>query len=430
MSNEKSNNSLDSPYPLKQKFNKIVLPGFVVMAIVIIVALSQTSIFLIQKAYLNIAENRSSIIDKALRLDAPLAWKELQATTQPKNLYQTPKGKILLNALRKEVIELGLTQLKVYGKDALIIYSSNEKQIGNYDTSLGYKNALAGEHSLIEKDTITGKLYELYVQVPNNSHGIIMELYEPVSYLNRLLVATVTPIAILMLLMLGVVIFLTKSLIIHAQNDINYRTNIIFDYKDRLQQLVSREAANTLRKNKDNGSINPKIAEVTILFSDIRGFTNYCDNKSPEKIVSFLNQILDTEIQAIEKCQGDIDKIIGDAVLAFFQGENSKISAYTAANDILINLFRESHPRSVGIGIYTGNVVIGTIGGSNRKDFTVIGDAVNIASRLCSEAKQNEIVIDTETYAALSKETIETESLFVKGKSKPINVHRIKLNRI
>jgi len=429
-SKQESKNSFDKPYPLKQKFYKIVVPGFIVMAIVIVIALSQTGKFLIQEAYLNISENRSSIIDRALKHETSDSWKELQTSTQPQNFYKTPKGQKLLNALRDEVGELGLSQLKIYGKDALVLYSSNEIQIGTFDPSPGYEDAVNGKHSLVEKDTALGTLYELYVKVPNNPYPTVMELYEPVSYLNKLLISTLTPIVVFMLFTLGVILWLMRKLVIYAQNDIVYRTNIILDYKERLQQLVSREAVNTLRSNKINDPVNPKIVTVTILFSDIRGFTDYCDNKSPEKIVSFLNQLLGIQIQAIEQYQGDIDKIIGDAVFAFFQGDNSESLAFAAAHDILLNLSKKNYSRGVGIGIYTGEVIIGTIGGSSRKDFTVIGDAVNIASRLCSEAKENEIVIDIETYAAVSKEKIEMESLQLKGKSQPINVHRIKLNSV
>jgi len=430
MTKTESKSNFDTPYPLKQNFYKIVAPGFIVMAIVIIIALNQTGKFLIQKAYLNISEKRSSIIDRALKQEASDSWKELQASTQPQILYQTPKGKLLLNALREEVEELGLSQLKIYGKDALILYSSNEKQIGTFEPSSGYEDAITGKNSLIEKDTGSETLYELYVKVPDTPYPTVMELYEPVIYLNKLLISTLTPIVLFMLLTLGIILWLIRKLVIHAQNDIIYRTNIIIDYKERLQQLVSREAASALQLNKNNDPINPKIETVTILFSDIRGFTDYCDNKSPDKVVSFLNQLLGIEIQAIENHQGDIDKIIGDAVLAFFQGENSEASAFSAAQDILLNLSKESYPRGVGIGIYTGEVIIGTIGASNRKDFTVIGDTVNIASRLCSEAKQNEIIIDIKTYAAISKEKIKMENLRLKGKSQPINVHRIKLNTV
>ena len=163
MTKTESKSNFDTPYPLKQNFYKIVAPGFIVMAIVIIIALNQTGKFLIQKAYLNISEKRSSIIDRALKQEASDSWKELQASTQPQILYQTPKGKLLLNALREEVEELGLSQLKIYGKDALILYSSNEKQIGTFEPSSGYEDAITGKNSLIEKDTGSETLYELYV---------------------------------------------------------------------------------------------------------------------------------------------------------------------------------------------------------------------------------------------------------------------------
>jgi class 3 adenylate cyclase len=425
MTQQDLNSTLDTPYPLKQKFLKIILPGFVLISLVIAIVISQGGSLLIQKFYLRISENRSAVIDRALNAEAPYAWKQLQTTTQPKQVFQTQKGAVLLISMRNEVKELGLSHLKIYGKNALILYSSNEYQIGTYDLSPGYKKAVKGKRSLIEKQTDSGALYELYVKVPNTSYGTVMELYEPVNYLDKITLSVMIPVIGFLFAILIVLGWLMKILVFHAQKDINYRTHLIFEYRNRLQQLVSREAADTLRSATGKSDIVPKRVIVTVLFSDIRGFTDYCENESPETVVSFLNQLLSIIIETIEQNQGDIDKIIGDAVLAFFQGENAQANALVAAKETMKKLARKKFPRSVGIGIYTGVAVIGTIGASNRKDFTLIGDTVNIASRLCSAAQENEIVIDTASCQAARMEETNTEKLRVKGKEKAIDVCRI-----
>lgn len=378
-----------------------------------------------KQIYLKISESRSTIIDRALNDKASSAWKQLQIESQPWRIYHTNDGEVLLKLIRDEVKELGLSHLKIYGEKALVIYSSNEEEIGSHDSSIGFEAAYQGNNSLIEKKTSSGTLYELYIKVPSNTYGTVMELYEPVDYLNKITNSLVIPLVAFSFAMLFILGWLMKKLVFRAQKDIDYRTQLIFDYRDRLQQLVSKEAANTLRSSVGNSLVIPKRVKVTILFTDIRGFTDYCEHESPETIISFLNQILGITIQTIEKHQGDIDKLIGDSVLAFFQGEDAEISALTAAQEVLNNLHQENFPRGVGIGIYTGNAVIGTIGADNRKDFTVIGDTVNVASRLCSAAKENEIVIDAASCEAAHIEDMKTEKLSVKGKKKQVEVCRI-----
>ena len=105
-------------------------------------------------------------------------------------------------------------------------------------------------------------------------------------------------------------------------------------------------------------------------------------------------------VDAITRAGGDVDKMIGDAVLARFQGAQAEASAIAAARGALRNLEQADLPRGVGIGIYTGDVISGTVGSTDRMDFTVIGDSVNIAARLCSAAARGEIVADAATVKA------------------------------
>ena len=122
------------------------------------------------------------------------------------------------------------------------------------------------------------------------------------------------------------------------------------------------------------------------MFSDIRDYTSYAEAHSPEQVVAMINDLMTVQVNAIRTRGGDIDKMIGDAVLALFSGPDAAGHAIDSAKAILEHVGAGNYPRRVGIGIYTGEVVSGAIGPADRRDFTMIGDSVNIAARLCSAA--------------------------------------------
>lgn len=418
--------SFESPYPLQSRFRKIILPSLLFLTVLIGFIMSNGSSWLTETIYLEISENRASVIHRALSDKDHQAWEDLQVSTTPNDLYATAKGKHLLHTLRDEVKELGLSHLKVYGHDGLLLYSSEEEQIGTFDPSTGYMNALKGIRTLVEKSLSDGqKLYELYVKVPDAKHPIVMELYEPVDYLDKITLKVITPATIVPV---GVLVFLAfgmSKLVHHAQADINYRTDLLAEFRGRLQRLVSNEAVETIRFSTGKGDVASRRIRATILFSDVRGFTGFCENETPESVVSFLNQSLGIMIDAVRDNDGDVDKMIGDAVLAHFQGEGAEERALKAAHQAMTKTKDANLPRGIGIGIYSGDVVVGTVGAANRMDFTVIGNTVNIASRLCSAANEGEIVIDQDSIrASMIAQTGQMESIQVKGREQPLTIMR------
>ncbi len=163
-------------------------------------------------------------------------------------------------------------------------------------------------------------------------------------------------------------------------------------------QYVSEEVKERLLR--DPHAKRGERKEVVVLFSDLRGFTEYGESADPEEIVERLNAYFDAMGGAIAEHGGVIDKFIGDAVMATFGGlvplENPSASGLAAAREMRRRLEalnarwrREGRvPFDSGIGLHVGEVVLGAIGSQQRKDFTVIGDAVNTASRVESLTKQ------------------------------------------
>ncbi|RME04717.1 MAG: FHA domain-containing protein [Planctomycetota bacterium] len=179
---------------------------------------------------------------------------------------------------------------------------------------------------------------------------------------------------------------------------------------------------------------------VTIFFSDIRSFTTLSEGLSPQELVAQLNEYFSEMTKCIFDYQGTIDKFIGDAVMSvfgppYYPKPDHPIMAVRAAiaqQKRLVELNKkwesEGRPRfDVGIGINTGKVMVGNIGSERRMEFTVIGDHVNIASRLCGKAAGGEIVISEFNYPMISQyfPCEEMEPVPLKGKTKPVKLYRV-----
>lgn len=195
-----------------------------------------------------------------------------------------------------------------------------------------------------------------------------------------------------------------------------------------------------MSQSTDSGGEKKKLV---ILFCDIRGFTAYSETKNPEDMVSELNDYFNEMAKAIVFESGTIDKFIGDAIMAVFGGaiplDNPCESALNAAVHMRRNLQKLNERRAVngavpvknGIGLHYGEAFIGSLGSSERKDYTVIGDAVNTASRLESLCKQarRDILISEEFYSQLGpdyKKNCEPAGSYpVKGKSEELKVYSL-----
>lgn len=181
--------------------------------------------------------------------------------------------------------------------------------------------------------------------------------------------------------------------------------------------------------------------EVTILFSDIRGYTTLTENLGAAEVVSLLNQYFETMVEAVFNHEGTLDKFIGDALMAVFGAplplENHAWMAVQAALDMrkrleIFNYRRilAAQPKiAIGIGISSGEVVSGNIGSHKRMDYTVIGDGVNLSSRLEGVTKEYgcDIILSEFTYNLCSDRiwVRELDKIRVKGKHEAVNVYEL-----
>ena len=179
--------------------------------------------------------------------------------------------------------------------------------------------------------------------------------------------------------------------------------------------------------------------DIAVLFVDIRGFTTMSEVLSPEQVVEILNHYLALTTEAIFKNKGTLDKFVGDATMAVFNSpfdlDDYEFRAVCAAMDIVergVALEAELHEKygrtvGFGVGVNCGPAVVGNVGCENRMDFTAIGDTVNTAARLESNAKKGQVLISDSIYERV-KDRIEVEEVGeipLKGKSKGVFVYSV-----
>ncbi|MCX8081806.1 MAG: adenylate/guanylate cyclase domain-containing protein [bacterium] len=170
---------------------------------------------------------------------------------------------------------------------------------------------------------------------------------------------------------------------------------------------------------------------ITVLFADIRGFTSYADNHSPEETFSFLNRVLSIMTDAIFKFGGTLDKFIGDEVMGIYgapvDDPEHALNAVYSGIEMIKKIQEFSGDVQIGLGINTGKAVIGNIGTTQRMEYTAIGDTVNVAARIEELTSGGEILIGEETYNLVKERVIcEPAGVFtIRGKQDKLKLYRV-----
>lgn len=199
--------------------------------------------------------------------------------------------------------------------------------------------------------------------------------------------------------------------------------------KERLAMstFLSQATYEHIRQNPESPSAISERTSMAILFSDVRQFSNFAETRDPEAVIELLNQVLSTEAEIVKKHSGDIDKFVGDALIAWFSGEDRCYRAVCAANEMIDALeirFHGGPGTRVGIGIHAGEVVVGSIGSKARKDYTAIGSVVNMAARLCSNAHPGQVLVSEAVKVELGNKVVlqALSPIALKGFSVPVPV--------
>ena len=231
------------------------------------------------------------------------------------------------------------------------------------------------------------------------------------------------------------------GLIINALNAMGQGLVRKAQVEDMLRRVLDRDVANKLLAEIEPVKVGGDRVEATVLFADIVGFTSLSETMSPEQVSEFLNDYFHYVDACARFYFGTIDKFIGDGVMVVFGAlrPDPAHHYHAVACAVLmqrliaqINLRRSAQQLPIAqlrIGINSGEMLAGMIGSSQRMEYTVVGDAVNLASRLCSEAQPGQIVVEENIYHHLVKEhnldVTSPRQINVRGKQNPITIYTV-----
>jgi len=212
------------------------------------------------------------------------------------------------------------------------------------------------------------------------------------------------------------------------------------DIRKMFSSYVSKRIVDELIRDPSKAKLGGDRKEITVLFSDIRGFTSFSEKHQPEEVVSLLNEYLGAMTTIVFEYEGTLDKFVGDAIMALWgapigQPDHAERAARCAI--AMIDKLKQLQAKwaaegryviDIGIGINTGDMVVGNMGAEGKKmDYTVIGDNVNLGARLEGLTRQynNHIIISEYTYEKVKNivEAKELASVTVKGKQKPVVIY-------
>jgi adenylate cyclase len=209
--------------------------------------------------------------------------------------------------------------------------------------------------------------------------------------------------------------------------------------RERFQRLLSPDLAELVVSGRLRVEKGGQGHTATVLFADIRGFTAMCENMPPAEVLEMLNEHFELLVEAAFRYEGTVDKFVGDQIMVVWgapiahsddpaRAVRAALDMHRALEDYNATLRMKGRPEiKIGIGINTGELVAGYIGSNQTMSYSVIGDEVNTASRLCSVAEGGDILISQNTFSHVchSFDVVELPPVKVKGKSKPVRVYQV-----
>jgi class 3 adenylate cyclase len=248
---------------------------------------------------------------------------------------------------------------------------------------------------------------------------------------------------------------LKQKVIVNTRDEVEVLAHSFNKMTEGLSKYVSAGLVQKLMKHPDALSLGGSYKRITMFFSDIRNFTGTSEKMKPDEVVAYLNEYLDIMTKIVLKNGGDIDKYVGDEIMALygvFDADEANLQKHSMnairtaveMNHAMIQFNEKRASKGLnqikmGIGINTSDVILGNMGSTERMDYTVIGDGVNLAARLCDNAGKDykeengnivhlRNILFTETTYELIRDIVvvdeKTINIKVKGKEKPIKIYQ------
>lgn len=238
----------------------------------------------------------------------------------------------------------------------------------------------------------------------------------------------------------AVIAWNSRKLILQSASDSLVRERLVQD-RDRLAKYFSKDVVDLVLNNPESLGQGGQRMTATVLFADIRNFTQLSTVMQPEQIVELLNRYFSTMVDIIFKNGGTLDKFLGDGLMALFgvpypieKPEERAVRTALEMLEALQGINRELEAKGmlrldIGVGINTGPVVAGNIGSSQRHEYTVIGDTVNLAARLeaLNKETRTQVLVSASTHSAIheSFRTRKLGPLRIRGKPEPLEVFAV-----
>jgi adenylate cyclase len=201
--------------------------------------------------------------------------------------------------------------------------------------------------------------------------------------------------------------------------------------KKQFEHYLDPRQVKQLQDNPELLKLGGERKYCTFLFTDVRGFTNLSEKLEPEEVTKIMNKALTIQAEAVKKYGGMVDKYIGDAMMAIFNApidlDMHEDRAILAAIEIKKEMQKADLGIAIGIGINSGNAVIGNMGSDTRFDFTAIGSDVNLAARCESSCKEvgKDIVIASNTATQTDIKLMKLKPIAMKGIAKPVEIYTV-----
>ena len=226
---------------------------------------------------------------------------------------------------------------------------------------------------------------------------------------------------------------ISMTLIATLQFYLNFRTQYKLrqQIKKQFEHYLDPRQVKQLQDDPSSLKLGGDRRRCTFLFTDVRGFTSLSERLEPEEVTEIMNKALTIQADAVKRNGGMVDKYIGDAMMAIFNAPVSLDEHENKAIQTALEIHRDMAEAKlgieIGIGINTGEAVIGNMGSDSRFDYSAIGDAVNLAARLESSTKEvgEDIVVGVNTIAGSTTQAKLLDPIYVKGKAEPIIIYTI-----
>lgn len=420
----------EQPFPLQRRFRRHILPLLLVAVAVLSGMVAWTTLRLTSDLYLQAAQQYALMVVDRLQKQDPQAWHAVISHDPRSGRIDPAVVARLRTVLISFLGEERLARLKLFDRHGQVLFSFDPEDVGRFEINDILREVSRTGEPRISFDGEDGKtdVYDSYIAI-TDAHGatqVVLELFEAADYVDPLLLRTVAAAAVPpALLLLGLVVLLSR-IVGQAQREIDSRTGALTALKRRLETLVSSHALGAVEK-ADDDVVTSRVMDATLFYSDVVDFTGYSESHPPQEVVGFLNEVMTVQVEEIQRFGGDVDKMIGDAVLAVFEGADRADRAIACAQSVLrVLATRPDLPRAIRIGIHDGYVIAGAIGPAQRRDFTVIGDSVNVTARLCGLGAAGEVVTDSPTVARAGHPAgfSPPEEQMVRGRSEPVRVRR------